>query len=118
MEVRSCLECGREVTGRRDKKFCSDACRNTYNNKQNANDANLVRRVNGTLRKNRRILEEMNPSGKTKTHKEILLSKGFDFQYYTNTYTTRNGADYRFCYDQGYLLLEKDFVLLVRRDTT
>ena len=116
MEMRVCPECGREVTGRRDKKFCTDTCRNTYNNRQNAGEGNVVRKVNGILRRNRRILEEMNPTGKTKTHKDKMVSNGFDFQYYTNTYTTKKGDDYRFCYDHGYLLLEKDFVLLVRRE--
>ncbi len=102
--------------GRRDKKFCSDSCRNNYNNDQNAQRGSLIRRVNGILRKNKRILEEMNPSGKTTVHKEKLQNIGFDFQYYTNTYTTKKGDNYRFCYDQGYLLLDNDFVLLVRRD--
>ena len=30
-----CLECGDKLFGRIDKKFCSDACRNAYNNKIN-----------------------------------------------------------------------------------
>ena len=33
MEKR-CLECNDVLHGRSDKKFCSDACRNTYNNKK------------------------------------------------------------------------------------
>ena len=32
MEKRNCLECKDPVKGRIDKKFCSDYCRNAYNN--------------------------------------------------------------------------------------
>ena len=35
MQERKCLECGTVLKGRSDKKFCSDYCRNTYNNKVN-----------------------------------------------------------------------------------
>ena len=35
----TCPECGDKLKGRADKKFCSDACRNAYNNKLNS-DAN------------------------------------------------------------------------------
>ena len=59
---------------------------------------------------------ELNPDGKTTKHREQLLKKGFDFDYMTRTITTREGKEYRFCYEQGYLPLDNDFVLLVTRD--
>ena len=59
MEDRTCIECGRSFQGRSDKKFCTDACRNHFNNKQNADQMNYIRSVNNTLRKNRRILENL-----------------------------------------------------------
>ncbi|MEQ6166396.1 MULTISPECIES: hypothetical protein [unclassified Ekhidna] len=115
MENRECPECGRPVHGRIDKKFCSDACRNAYNNKVNSAATNYMRNVNNTLAKNRRILMELNPEGKKKTHRDKLLKKGFDFDFYTNSYTTKAGDTYRFCYEQGYLILDEGFVLLVER---
>ncbi|MBV6647552.1 MAG: hypothetical protein KI790_18985 [Cyclobacteriaceae bacterium] len=116
VEDRSCPECGRPVHGRTDKKFCTDACRNAFNNKQNSDAVNYVRNVNNILRKNRRILEEMNPGGKLKTHRDKLLKKGFDFSYFTNIYQTKAGDQYHFCYEQGYLELSEGFVLLVKRN--
>lgn len=110
---RLCPECNRPVYGRSDKKFCSDACRNAYNNRGNSDAVNFVRNINNTLRKNRRILLEMNPTGKTKVAKSRLLQKGFDFEYHTSIYTTKSGQQYHYCYDQGYLLLEDDYVLLI-----
>ncbi len=115
-EQRKCLECGKPVFGRVDKKFCSDGCRNAYNNKTKGASNNYIRNVNNILSKNRRILKELNPTGKTKKHREQLLKKGFDFDYMTRVYTTKEGSEYRFCYEQGYLILENDFILLVERD--
>lgn len=113
---RVCAECGDEIMGRIDKRFCSDQCRNTYNNKLNSDSSNLIRNINNTLRKNRRILEALNPTGKTKIKKEALTSKGFNFKFHTHTYTTKKQQTYFFCYEQGYLLLEDGYVALVKNE--
>ena len=115
-EQRTCLECGRPVLGRHDKKFCTDSCRNAYNNKLNSDANNLIRNINNTLRKNRRIIAELIPDGKGKSSKSRLLDKGFDFTYHTHTYTTKTGATYYYCYDYGYLELDNDWYVLVKRE--
>ncbi|CAN5230462.1 hypothetical protein BH09BAC6_BH09BAC6_14880 [soil metagenome] len=115
-EERNCLDCGSVLHGRADKKFCNDLCRNNYNNQLNSSSYNLVRNINNILKRNRRILEELNPSGKTKTTRKKLAAKGFDFEYHTRTYQTQNGKIYYFCYEYGYLPLEGDEVLLVKRE--
>lgn len=115
-EKRICLDCAEVLHGRADKKFCNDQCRNNYNNQLNSNSSNLVRNINHILRRNRRILEELNPSGKTKTTGKKLAGKGYNFEYHTRTYQTLNGKTYHFCYEYGYLPLEGDEVLLVRRE--
>ena len=116
MEEKNCPECGKQVFGRADKKFCSDACRNAYNNRTHSTTTKYMRQINNILSRNRRVLLEMNPDGKKKTHKDQLLKKGFDFDYFTNTYTTKAGDIYHFCYEQGYLLLDEGFILLVQRN--
>jgi len=113
---KACPECGEKIVGRTDKKFCSDYCRNAYNNKMNKDSTNLVRNVNNLLRKNYRILLELNPTDKTKTTKAKLLAKGFNFEYFTSIYTTKTGTVYYFVYDQGYLPLESDYYALVKRN--
>jgi len=115
-EERYCLDCGEVLRGRADKKFCNDQCRNNYNNQLNSNSSNLVRNINNILRRNRRILEELNPSGKTKTTQKKMAAKGYNFEYHTRTYQTQNGKTYHFCYEYGYLPLDGDEVLLVRRE--
>lgn len=108
-----CLECGEKIIGRADKKFCSDQCRISYNNKLNSDETNYVRNVNNILRKNRRVLMELNTTGKTRVAADKLKEKGFNFGYFTSTYTTKEGALYHFCYEQGYLEMDKNFYLLV-----
>lgn len=113
---RQCIVCGDRLVGRSDKKFCSDSCRNTHNNALKQSNNNLIRNVNNQLRKNHRILEAINTDNKTKTTKARLMQKGFSFDYFTGIYTTKAGATYFFVYDQGYLPLENDFYLLVKRE--
>jgi predicted nucleic acid-binding Zn ribbon protein len=112
-----CLDCGEPITGRMDKKFCSDMCRNNYNNRLNSEVTNYVRNVNNILRKNRRILSELIPQeGKINVHKDKLVNKGFNFNYFTHLYTTQKGSSYRFVYEYGYLPLDNDFYMLVIRE--
>ncbi len=112
-----CPECGEKILGRADKKFCSDACRNSHNNELNKDSKNLVRNINNRLRKNYRILETLNSADKTKTTKERMLRLGFNFDYFTSIYKTKAGATYFYLYDQGYLPLDNDFYLLVKKES-
>ena len=112
---KKCLDCGEVIKGRLDKKFCFDQCRNNYNNHLNRDNTNLMRQVNSILRRNHRILSKLNPTDKLRVHREQLVKQGFDFNYYTNTYTTKKGTVYYFCYEHGYLPLGKDYYFLVIR---
>jgi len=113
---KTCLECSDKIVGREDKKFCSDGCRNSYNNKINKDSTNFMRNVNNKLRKNYRILSALNVDGKSKTTRTKLLSKGFDFEFFTNILNTKTGNTYYFLYNQGYLALENDYYMLVKKD--
>jgi hypothetical protein len=76
-----------------------------------------MRNVNNILRRNRRIMEDLlPPEGKIKISGKILRDKGFDLNYITQVHTTQNGSVYRYCYEYGYLTLEGDFFLLVKKD--
>jgi hypothetical protein len=119
LQDKTCLECLYPIKGRADKKFCSDLCRTAYNNRLNSARNNLIKNVNNILRRNRRILTELNPDGKKRVSLEKLKARGFNFDYFTSTYRTKAGVQYFYCYDQGYLPIEKDYCLLVvRKDFT
>lgn len=113
--MKTCPECGEKIVGRSDKKFCSDACRNAFNNKQNQDSTNFMRNVNNKLRKNHRILSEYNPDGKTKITKQKLLNAGFDFDFITQIITYKNGSQYFFVYEQGYKILDDGWILIVKK---
>jgi hypothetical protein len=115
-EEKKCIECGKVMFGRADKKYCSDGCRSAHNNKNLTSASNYIRRTNHLLSRNRKILEKLNPEGKKKVHRDQLMKAGFDFNFYTNVYETKAGDAYKFCYEQGYLALSDQFFLLVRRD--
>ncbi len=118
IEQKVCLECGSKIIGRADKKFCSDQCRVSYNNRLNSNETNFMRNVNNVLRKNRRILIDLNTTGKSRVSREKLHEKGFDFGLFTSTYITKEGSVYHYCYEQGYLQVDKNWYLLVVKKET
>lgn len=112
---RQCLDCGANLRGRSDKKFCDDQCRSNFNNRAKSGNYQIMRPVNTILRKNYSILSRLCPGGKTKIKKEELLRYGFDFSYHTHLHQTQSGHVYYFCYDHGYLKLNNETFLIVRK---
>jgi len=110
---KKCLHCNDTFIGRTDKKFCSDQCRNSYNNKITRQNEKLILDINKTLRKNRKILKQFNPEGKTTIRTEYLEKMGFDFRYFTHLFTTKNNNEYRFCYEYGYYKIDEEKTLIV-----
>jgi predicted nucleic acid-binding Zn ribbon protein len=117
-ENRNCLFCNKPVKGRSDKKFCDDYCRAAYNNELKSAANNYIRNVNNALGKNRRILESLLPAGEAtaKASRDKLIEKGFQFKYHTHQYSAKNGNTYFYCYEYGYLPLENNWFLIVKRN--
>lgn len=111
------MACQKPLRGRSDKKFCNDYCRNSYNNQLKGVVNNTMRNINHALGKNRRILESLIPPAEKmgKVSRDKLSDKGFNFKYITHIYTNKAGNNYYFCYDYGYLPLENDWYLIVKR---
>ena len=115
-EAKTCIECAKTMRGRSDKKFCDDYCRNNYNNRLKSQSNNLVRNINNALIKNRRILDEVLSAEKETISipRQKLLQSGFSFKFITHILKTKKGT-YFFCYDYGYLPLDNDWFLIVRK---
>ena len=111
--AQTCEYCGKELIGRIDKRFCDDTCRTSFHNQQKQDEATFVRPINTILKKNRKILQTLNKTGKSKVHRDVLQKAGFMFDYHTHQYTTKKGSTYTFCYEQGYLPLDNDWFMLV-----
>lgn len=118
IETKTCLLCEKPLKGRSDKKFCDDYCRAAYNNDLKSAANNNIRNVNNALGKNRRILDSLLPEGEqmVKANRDKLLHLGFQFKYMTHTYTNQKGNVYHFCYEYGYLPLENNWFLIVKRN--
>ena len=117
-ETKNCLFCKKQVKGRSDKKFCDDYCRAAYNNDLKSAANNNIRNVNNALGKNRRILESLLPDGEAtaKANRDKLIEKGFQFKYHTHIYTTKTDKNYFYCYEYGYLPLENNWYLIVKKN--
>jgi len=113
---RTCIECGDTLRGRSDKKFCSDSCRNTHNNRANNYSNESIRKINQALRRNRRILEDLYSRGKTTIHASLLLEKGYNFNYLTNYDRTRTGKFCVFCYELGLLKVDHNQFDILKRE--
>jgi len=115
MSVRKCLDCGEVLKGRSDKKFCSDQCRNNYNNTLNRETNHLLRNIHAVLRKNRRILAELFEGGKRKLHKDALLVSEFNLSFFTHMVESEDGKKLtRYCYEYGIIESDDDYVELVK----
>jgi len=112
---RICPVCKSEFDGRIDKKFCSDYCRNTFNNQKYQDINNYSRRINRILKQNRKILSDFFNRNITKIHKDKLISAGYNFDYLTNIYKTQKGKEYYYCYDFGYTIIENNLCQIVRK---
>lgn len=118
IQEKVCLECGDKMKGRADKKFCSDQCRVSFNNRLNRDETKYVNNVSNLLRKNRRILMDLNTTGKTRVSRDMLTKNGFNFNYFTSQYKTKENATYFYCFEQGYLPMENNwFLLVVKKET-
>ncbi len=111
---RECLDCGSPLHGRTDKKFCDDQCRSSYNNHIKAGVACALRPVNAILRKNHSILTRLCTGSKAKLMRDDLLRYGFDLNYHTHFYT-QSGQTYCFCYNYGYMPLNDEVFLIVKK---
>lgn len=112
---KNCLHCKEPLTGRRDKKFCDDHCRNSYNNELRRDITNNMRNVNNLLKKNYRILSSFHPFNKKQVSVKELYKMGFDFTYFTSRYETKQGKVYQYVYDLGYTHYSKEHILVVQK---
>jgi hypothetical protein len=103
--LKNCLYCNKLFRGRADKKFCTEFCRNAYNNDHARLPANSTFKViNKILKRNREILckLEIQEYQVVEVSKEQLVRKGFEFQFLTRCVYSSNGEVYHFCYEFAY----------------
>ena len=92
-----------------------DQCRNVYNNRDQREHKRNIYRVNRRLLQNYRILKKLNKGNKAKVTHKKLIDEAFSFSHITSIYRTKAGKTYYFVYDQGYLPIDNDWHVLVKR---
>ncbi len=99
-----CLECGDEIKyGRSDKKFCCDACKNRYHNRQ-AQDSRVFRQdVLSSLDKNYIILDSLRRTALRNILITDLESMGFRRDLFTS-YRKSTRREVYMCYDIRYFV--------------
>ncbi|MEO9869662.1 hypothetical protein [Ekhidna sp.] len=115
----ACLNCGKGLAGRMDKKFCDAYCRNSYNNQHKSEDERYIKEINVILRKNRRILKTLCPIGKATVRKEVLDEMGYNYQFFNSLFKT-DTALYYLVYDYGIAPIKEKGVpkaLIVQRQS-
>ncbi len=114
---RVCLDCGARLLGRSDKKFCSDQCRNNYNNRLNRDQNNYVRNVHALLRRNRKILADLFEDGHHRIHRDALTAQGYNFTFFTHLVETMEGERWSYCFEYGFTETEEGYLGLKRCST-
>jgi len=108
-----CKECGIQLIGRTDKKFCSDFCRIHYHNTLNRQSNEIIKIINKKLKKNALILDKLISHDITTVKIDLLRSEGFDFVFFTHEHTVPAGEKYKCCYNYGYHHIDHDDILLI-----
>ncbi len=104
MKKRRCLQCGDQVIGRLDKKFCDESCKAAYHYQHSTDkEDSLFKHIDKQLKTNRRILKEFNRAGKATVRKQVLIDEGFNPKYFTHYWKNKKGDVYLFCYEYGFM---------------
>lgn len=100
-EERLCMNCGRTLSGRPDKLFCSTRCKNEWHNRISGEEKRRRERVFSILCKNYRVLEMMIELEEHNPVISSLENAGFRPEYITGFRHLRGRDEYR-CFDITY----------------
>lgn len=75
--MRICVNCNEPFSGRSDKKFCSDYCRNQHNFSKSRYAEPDIREIHKIMRNNHRILSKLEEAGCKEVDVSTLIGIGF-----------------------------------------
>jgi hypothetical protein len=98
------MYCQKELVGRTDKKFCDPQCKSAYQYKQSKEQPErFYDKVDNQLKLNRKLLKEYNKGGKVTVRSSILISEGFNPNFFTHYWKNKKGDVYLFVYEFGFI---------------
>ncbi len=103
-----CLLQGR-VERKIRKKFCDAQCKSAYQYQQTKQQPErFFNKVDNQLRRNRKILKDYNKGGKVTVREAMLLSEGFDPNFFTHFWKNQKGEVYLFVYEYGFRKIKEN----------
>jgi len=99
--IAHCLQCGKEIYGRKDKKFCDSGCKNAFHNMEGERRRKYMKQMDEAVHLNYMILDESLRNGDTSLSLERLTNFGFRPEV-ANSFKKRYRCMEFGCYDIRY----------------
>ena len=112
--AKSCLDCGKPLKGRSDKRFCNDSCRNNFNGRKRRDEQVRLNEqtpeIFRIIKKNYQLLKACKPpqldsNGYIFGPLSEMLELGFDPKFCTSV-LERDGETWKFCFECGFRISE------------
>jgi hypothetical protein len=101
--TKKCPECGAEIVGRADKKFCDVHCKAAFHHKHSKQNAtSFYQQIGKYLKNNRKILLQFNREGTTTIRAAKLETLGFNPHFFTHQWFNQKGEKYCFVFEAGF----------------
>ncbi|MCB9227973.1 MAG: hypothetical protein R2836_07995 [Chitinophagales bacterium] len=115
--MNKCKICKKEIKGRSDKLFCSNACKNYYHTNLRKVTKGVAFEIDKILHRNRSILLEIIGKHKTqiKTQRMVLDKKKFSYKYHTHINVNSQGKTFYWLYDLAWMAFSNDEILIVKK---
>lgn len=112
-----CKVCDNEISGRKDKQYCSLQCKNEYHITLRSVTKKVAYPLDNILHRNRSILLEiMGPKAlKKQVLRSELVRKKFQFKFLTHFNVNSKGKMYHHVYDFAWMEFSDDEVLIVHQ---
>ncbi|MCR4860517.1 MAG: hypothetical protein K5910_07630 [Bacteroidales bacterium] len=110
-----CLECGKTFFGRKDKQFCSIACKNRYHNRKLKERRRYRMKILSALSRNYEILESLLREDRTSAPLSELEKAGFDPAFVTGHRKGSFRHDDYACFDISFYRSDTKIFNLRRR---
>ena len=91
---KTCPQCGGQIIGRSDRRFCASQCKNAWHYAKTKEKDRIFDTVDRVLHKNRDILKRFYQYSQETRYVPMnrFLSRGFDLNYYHRIIMNQNGT--------------------------
>ncbi|MBO4263685.1 MAG: hypothetical protein J5871_03275 [Bacteroidales bacterium] len=103
----TCMECGKKLQGRKDKRFCDAHCRNAWHRRVYRESRRIHYRIIRQLEENHSILDNLLKAGITTISRSELELLGFHPGCLTGCSTGAHRHTEHRCFDIRYMITER-----------